>query len=333
MSARPQSISIALPVFNGANYLRDALDSICAQTYSDFEVVISDNASTDETPDICREFARRDSRIKVNRSEEFLQQADNVNRAVALCSAEWVKLFCHDDLMAPQCIASVTWTISNCDSRVGLIGNGEEWLFANGYCYRNRTDHNRLDHWNGRDLLRAQLTGRRGSQPPPLPSLTTATVRKRAWLMAGRFQSTFSHFDTFTWIELLMDWDYTYTPEVLTTNRIHGAQVAVSARRSLRSVADNRLFWPEFVQRNGERLGLMMWSRLLVRNRWLGTAGTAVALQLLRRDYRGAALTFFALPVAYWLLIPAFIVRSYRYESKKIKSVAFHVPMNVLYPG
>jgi hypothetical protein len=151
--------------------------------------------------------------------------------------------------------------------------------------------------------------------------------------MAGRFQSTFLHFDTFTWIELLMDWDYAYTPEILTTNRIHGAQVAVSARRSLRSVADNRLFWSKFVQRNGERLGLMMWARLLVRNRWLGTAGTAVALQLLRRDYRGAAATFFALPAAYWPLIPAFIVRSYRYESKKVRWVASHVPMNVLYPG
>jgi hypothetical protein len=130
-----------------------------------------------------------------------------------------------------------------------------------------------------------------------------------------------------------MDWDYTYIPDVLTTNRIHGAQVAVSARRSLRSVADNRVFWSVFVQRNGDRLGLMPWSRLLVRNRWLGTAGSTVALQLLRRDYKSAAMAFLALPVVYWPLILAFIVRSYRYERQKIRPIVSHVPLNVLYPG
>lgn len=331
--SRPVPISIALPVYNGANYLLEALDSIQAQTFADFEIVVSDNASTDETIDICQEYARRDSRIKINRSEEFLQQADNVNRAVGLCSAEWVKLFCHDDLMAPKCMARVMQTVSTCDSQVGLIGNGEQWLFANGYCYRKSADYDGLERWNGHELLRAQLTGRRSRQSPPLPYLTTATVRKCAWLGSGRFRSSFLHFDIFLWMQLLIDWDYTYIAEVLTTNRIHGAQVAVSARKSLRSVSEHRIFLPEFVRGNGNRLGLTIWSRWLVRNRWLGTAGTAVAVELLRQDYGRAAMTFFALPIAYWPLIPVFIVRSYRYESQKVKSLASDVPMNVLYPG
>jgi len=134
-------------------------------------------------------------------------------------------------------------------------------------------------------------------------------------------------------MQLLIDWDYTYIAEVLTTNRIHGAQVAVSARKSLRSVSEHRIFLPEFVRENGNRLGLTIWSRWSVRNRWLGTAGTAVAVELLRQDYGRAAMTFFALPIVYWPLIPVFIVRSYRYESQKVKSLASDVPMNVLYPG
>ena len=333
MWAKHPPISIALPVFNGAIYLREALDSICSQTYSAFEVVISDNASTDETPAICREYARRDSRIKVNRSEEFLQQADNVNRAVDMCSAEWIKLFCHDDLMASECMARVMRTVSNCDSQVGLIGNGEQWLFANGYCYRKSAEYDGLERWNGHELLRAQLTGRRSHQSPPLPSLTTATVRKCAWLASGRFRSSFSHFDVFLWMQLLIDWDYTYIPEVLTTNRIHGTQVAVSARKSLRSVSDHQIFFSEFARGSGNRLGLSMWSRWLVRNRWLGTAGSAVALQLLRRDYMSAAATFLALPAAYWPLISVFVLRSYSYESQKVKSIVSHVPLDAIYPG
>jgi glycosyltransferase involved in cell wall biosynthesis len=329
----PVPISIALPVYNGANYLREALDSICVQTFPDFEVVISDNASTDETTDICHEYARRDSRIKINRSEAFLQQADNVNRTVELCSGYWVKLFCHDDLMVPECMASIKQMISICDSQVGLIGNGEQWLFANGYCYRRSAEHKGAEHRNGREFLRERLTTRCAPQAPPLPSLTTATVRKCAWEASGRFLSRFVHFDVFLWTQLLIDWDYTYIPEVLTTNRIHNTQVAVSARKSLRSVSDNRLFWSDFVRTNGNRLGLTMWARWLVRNRWLGTAGSAVALQLLRRDYSCAAATFFALPAPYWPLMLAFIVRSYRYESQKISSMDSRVPVNAMFPG
>src|SRR5215469_8996073 len=123
--SQPVPISIALPVFNGVNYLRDALDSICAQTFTDFEVVISDNASTDETLDICQEYARLDSRFKVTRSELFLPQAENVNRAVDLCSAEWVKLFCHDDMMVPECIGRINEALEQAPTSVGLIANEE----------------------------------------------------------------------------------------------------------------------------------------------------------------------------------------------------------------
>ena len=331
--SRSVPISIALPVYNGANYLREALDSICAQTLRDFEVVISDNASTDETPEICGEYARRDSRIVIKRSEQFLGQADNVNRAVDLCSGEWVKLFCHDDLMVPGCIAALMRTISTCDSALGLVGNGEQWLFANGYCHQNGCHLGRPENWNGRRYLRAQLKSGRSSQLPPLPSLTTATVRKRAWLESGRFQPSFLHFDIFLWTQMLISWDYCYIPEVLTTNRIHGTQVAVSARQSLRSVTDSRIFWPQFARKYGTTLGLGVWSRFTLRNRWLGAAGSTIALQVLRRNFSAALKTFLALPIACWPWLLAFVVRSYRYERRKIESLAAHVPMNAIYPG
>ena len=170
-------VAIALPVYNGANYLREALDSIQSQTYSDFEVIISDNASTDETPQICHEYARRDARIKLKRSEQFLPHAENVNRAVELCSAEWVKLFCHDDCLLPDCMARVCKFVAKCPSEVGLIGNSEQWLFANHYRYSEADDTSPTQIWNGRALVRQLL---KGNAAAPLPSLTTATVRKSA---------------------------------------------------------------------------------------------------------------------------------------------------------
>ena len=64
METTPPRISIGLPVYNGAKYLRSSLDSILRQDYTDFELIISDNASTDGTSQICEEYATIDKRIR-----------------------------------------------------------------------------------------------------------------------------------------------------------------------------------------------------------------------------------------------------------------------------
>ena len=63
-------VSIGLPVFNGEKYIQNALISLLSQTFSDFELIISDNASTDSTQMICEEFANKDKRIKFFSSEK-----------------------------------------------------------------------------------------------------------------------------------------------------------------------------------------------------------------------------------------------------------------------
>jgi glycosyltransferase involved in cell wall biosynthesis len=325
----PPPISIALPVYNGANYLCQALDSIRTQTFTDFEVIISDNASTDETPKICREYAERDKRIKVKRSQQFLQQAANVNRAVDLCSGEWVKLFCHDDLMAPDCMARIWELATGSPSTLGLIGNGEQWLFANDYRSPQGEHASEPTLWEGRTLIHRSLRGR---TIPPLPSLTTATVRKSAWQSSQKFDSRFAHFDAFLWISLLVDWDYAFIPETLTVNRIHGAQVAVSARKTMRSIDDHRVFWREFLQNSGAALGLSPLEKLLTRLRPLGTAGSALAVEVLRGNTSGAVSAFSKTPISWWFVLPAFVIRGYRRERQKITALSHHVPIRQLYP-
>ncbi len=63
-------ISIGLPVYNGENILRRSIDSILSQTFSDFELIISDNASSDSTPIICQDYAKRDKRIRYVRQKK-----------------------------------------------------------------------------------------------------------------------------------------------------------------------------------------------------------------------------------------------------------------------
>lgn len=102
MSNREPRVSIGLPVFNGAAYLRATLDSLLAQTFTDFELVISDNASTDGTDEICREYAARDKRIRYLRNRENLGAAANYNRVFHLSSGEYFKWAAADDLCAPE---------------------------------------------------------------------------------------------------------------------------------------------------------------------------------------------------------------------------------------
>lgn len=102
MNERAPRVSIGLPVYNGQDYLSQALDALLAQTYSDFELVISDNASMDDTEEICRQYAARDGRIRYHRSEENLGAAPNFNRAFELSRAEYFKWAAHDDLCGPE---------------------------------------------------------------------------------------------------------------------------------------------------------------------------------------------------------------------------------------
>ncbi len=81
MSHNSDLVQICLPTYNGESHLAEALDSLLAQTYRNIEIVIMDNASTDATPRIAQDFARRDNRIRYFRSETFVCAADNWNRA------------------------------------------------------------------------------------------------------------------------------------------------------------------------------------------------------------------------------------------------------------
>jgi glycosyltransferase involved in cell wall biosynthesis len=91
-------LSIGLPVYNAEEFLPQALDCLLAQTFENFEIIISDNASTDRTAQICREYASRDIRIRYLRNNRNLGAIANFNRTFALSTAPLFKWAAHDDL-------------------------------------------------------------------------------------------------------------------------------------------------------------------------------------------------------------------------------------------
>jgi len=95
-------VAIGLPVYNGENFISEAIDSILAQTFTDFELVIGDNASTDATQEICREYAARDERIRYFRHERNLGAAPNYNFTFSKASSTYFRWAAHDDLCCPE---------------------------------------------------------------------------------------------------------------------------------------------------------------------------------------------------------------------------------------
>ncbi|MEM1039382.1 MAG: glycosyltransferase family 2 protein [Pseudomonadota bacterium] len=103
-SATPR-VSIGLPVFNGDAYLTQAIQSILDQSYDDFELILCDNASTDGTEEICRQFAQLDPRIRYIRHGQNLGAAANYNRAFEEARGVYFKWGAHDDTLHPDFLA------------------------------------------------------------------------------------------------------------------------------------------------------------------------------------------------------------------------------------
>lgn len=114
------TVSICLPVYNGQKYLKDAIDSILAQSYRDFELIISDNCSTDKTQDICREFASRDKRVRYFRQTENIGIFPNVEYLIGKAEGIYFMLIGDDDIYDKNFI-SLLIPLFDKDDNIGIV--------------------------------------------------------------------------------------------------------------------------------------------------------------------------------------------------------------------
>ena len=117
-------VSIVIPVFNGANYLPECLESILAQTYPHWEAVVVNNCSTDRTGEIAESICQRDRRLSVVHCKEFVGQAANYNRAASLASPEarYIKILEADNWLMPECLEKMV-AVAGTDEQIGLVGS------------------------------------------------------------------------------------------------------------------------------------------------------------------------------------------------------------------
>jgi glycosyltransferase involved in cell wall biosynthesis len=126
------TVSIGLPVYNGEKYLGCAIDSILAQDFPDFELIISDNASQDRTAAICREYAQHDKRIRYCRLDSNCGAVPNFQRVFWLARGRYFKWAAHDDVCLPGFLRRCVEALKQAPPSVVLVYPRTEKIDGDG---------------------------------------------------------------------------------------------------------------------------------------------------------------------------------------------------------
>jgi glycosyltransferase involved in cell wall biosynthesis len=221
-------VSVLTPVYNGAKYLAECIESVLAQTYPSFEYLIADNASSDDSLAIARAYEDRDRRVRVVAYDEHLSNHHaHWNRTLRLLGpqAAYVKVVHADDWLFGQCLELMV-DIAERYSSVGLVG-----------AYRLDEDRVNLDGLPpsttvvaGRDAARSFLLG--GPLPFLFGSPTSLLIRADLVRKRDRFynESNF-HADNEACLDVLSEADFGFVHQVLTYTRRHNEAVTSRTRR------------------------------------------------------------------------------------------------------
>jgi len=135
MNSNPESLtdlklSIGLPVYNGEKFIRKCLDSILAQTFSNFEIIISDNASTDNTQTICQEYSKKDKRIRYIRQENNIGLLPNFNFVLEQAKNEFFMWIGVDDFILPDYVKKNMEILASNSNVVGSVSKIDPYNFS-----------------------------------------------------------------------------------------------------------------------------------------------------------------------------------------------------------
>lgn len=227
---RSPRVTIAVPVYNGEQFLQESLDSIVAQTFSDYEVLISDNASTDRTAEICLAYAARDPRVRYVRQEQNVGLARNYEYLVRHATAEYFKLVNADDLCDPSLVEKCV-TVLDAHPEVVLCYGKTVLIDAKGEVIRYYEDNLDLRQPRAADRFRLALERLR------LVNVLEGVIRT-ASLQRTQLLGTFVASDMALVPELTLHGQFHELPEFLFYRRMHAG-----ASSSIVTDEDDLKFW------------------------------------------------------------------------------------------
>jgi glycosyltransferase involved in cell wall biosynthesis len=225
MSGAPR-VDVGLPVRNGERFLARQLESLLAQDFEDFRIIISDNGSTDRTQEICTDYAARDARVHYHRSDSDLGLAWNHNRTFQLARAPYFKWAAHDDEHEPTYLSRCVAVLDDADESVICCHCASVVIDENGV---------ELRRWPARPRIASPSPHvRLGEILRPHPVFLTYGVMRAGALRQTGLHQPFPDSDHALLAELALLGRLVEIPEPLFRRR-HHADSSIRAFRSARS--------------------------------------------------------------------------------------------------
>ena len=208
-------VSVVVPVYNYDEYLGECIESVLTQTYSNWELVVVNNCSTDRSGDIAEQYAQKDPRIRVHHNTEFVDTYRNHNIACRQIAPDssYCKVLCADDWMFPECLERMV-AVAQAHPTIGIVGayriDGVE-VGCDGLPYPT-------PFISGRELGRLTLLGSVGVFGSGSSVLyRSECVRARP----GLYDEADNHADMAACLDILRTWDFGFVHQVLTYTRRH----------------------------------------------------------------------------------------------------------------
>ena len=228
----PPLISICLPLYNGAKHLAAALDSIINQDCPDFELLIADDGSEDESPEIAAAYARRDRRIVFWKNKERQGLFGKYNACLSRARARYIKPFAQDDLLYPQALGTLSTVLSG-EAGVALVSSARDIIDENGTVTELKQPIARDLRAAGRDVASFHLINLNNWIGEP------ATVMFRAEYAGSGFDTSYYHYgDIEYWLRILRHGDFYYLQKPLACFRRHNESQTDRNHRELYSALD-----------------------------------------------------------------------------------------------
>jgi len=238
------AVSICIPTYNNAHFISDAIESALAQTFTDFECIVIDNCSTDNTQKVVAEYLERDKRIKYISNETNVGMGENFNRCLKYASGEYVKFLCADDLLKPLCLENL----------VRMIKENPSVVLAS--CARQLTDSS-LTHTSTLAYSKRpeMLTGievikRCFIECKNLIGEPTAVLFKKKDGMRGFDLGYRQLMDLEMWFHILEKGDFAFTPEILCLFRQHEGQRTKSNLATDAAIEDEFRIYYDYVNKD-----------------------------------------------------------------------------------
>jgi glycosyltransferase involved in cell wall biosynthesis len=217
-------VSVVTPFHNTARYLAQSIESVIAQTYSQFEYILVDNCSTDGSGEIAENYARRDARIRVIHRTQLLSQVQNYNSALTEISgaSQYCKIVQADDAIFPECLRLMVEVFGKSES-IGLVSSYD----LKGDAVRGSGFPRDVSVLSGREMARMHLrTGVFVFGSPTTVMYRSGVVRQQQPF----FQEGLLHEDTEKCMQILEHWDFGFVHQVLALLRTDNESISSAFR-------------------------------------------------------------------------------------------------------